>query len=683
MRPPAGPVAAASRQGAEGWFPVVVVFAGAAVAVVWSGGALAAVAAGVSVPPFGAGLAALVALPAHFEDPAAAWPDAAALGSPGPVLYWTCQAGAVAALSVLAGGSYRLWRGLAAPPAGPLGVAADAGFARRRDTRRLHVRKPQPGRITVGRSNGALVACEPQASLAVVGPTGCGKTAGFAIPALLEWKGPVIAVSVKSDLLDATIAHRRTRGTVWVYDPTGMSQQPPAGWSPLAACTTWAGAMRTAAWLMEVSQARVDTVSDGDYWYTQARKSLAPYLYAAATFGASVTDLVMWVDTQEEREVERQLRHTVESVMAGIVLPSVDTAETERDFQRIWGVVEELGRAHLRKAGGDRAALADRPVESWPLDIYEELGDVADEAWQYQQVLEEVRKEHGLLDVRLPIAAARALWGKDARLKGSVFATVENLLAPWAHPGVGHSAQESEVDLDVWTAGDNTIYVVAAPHEQATLRPVLSLLIQQAVRHAYDTANRSGGTLQQPCLVLLDEAGNVAALRDLPLYAATARSHGITLVSVWQDLAQIRHSYRDRAETVLNNHRARLFASGINDTATLEYVSRLVGDEVRVERNVATDLHGGRRSISEHRSYRRAAPVDVLRRIPDGAGVLLYGRELPIHVRLRPWFGDRALKRAARAGNTRWRRTHARLHRRLDEWRTRSVGVPPRSRGDA
>lgn len=661
MRPPPGPVAAPSRQGAEGWFTIVVGLLGVATGVVWSGGALAARVAGGRVPPFGDGLAAAVAMPAHLANPAGAWPDPAALGSPKPGLYWVCQAAAVVVLAAIVGAAYWL-RGERSQRSGPLGVVADAGFARPRDIRRLRVRRPKPGRVTVGHSSGRLVACEPQASLAVVGPTGCGKTAGFAIPALLEWRGPTIAVSVKSDLVQATVAHRRQRGKVWVYDPTGATQERPSGWSPLAACTTWAGAMRTAAWLMEVSQPRVDSVTDGDYWYTQARKSLAPYLYAAATSGATVTDLIMWVDTQEERRVEDSLRRTIEGVIAGAVVPDRGDDATERDYQRIWNVVEDLSRAQLRKAGGDRAALADGYVEEWPLDLYNQLHEVTDEAWQYEQVLKVAREEHGLLDVRLPVAAAKALWGKDARLKGSVFATVENLLAPWTHPGVGHSAEENDVDLDVWLSGDNTIYVVAAPHEQNTLRPVLSLLIQQAVRHAYDTANRAGGTLDQPCLVLLDEAGNAAALRDLPAYAATARSHGITLVSVWQDLSQIRHSYKERAETVLNNHRARLFASGINDASTLEYVSRLVGDEVRVDHNVATDLHGGRRSISEHRSYRRAAPVDVLRRIPEGEGVLLYGRELPVHVRLRPWFRNRRLRRAARAGHTSRRKNLARSH---------------------
>jgi type IV secretory pathway TraG/TraD family ATPase VirD4 len=191
------------------------------------------------------------------------------------------------------------------------------------------------------------------------------------------------------------------------------------------------------------------------------------------------------------------------------------------------------------------------------------------------------------------------------------------------------------------------------------------VLIQLAVRSAYDSANRSGGRLPRRCLVLLDEAGNIAPLRDLPAYASTARSHGITLVTVWQDLAQVQALYHDRAQTVLNNHRAKLFGTGISDPPTLDYVSRLVGDEQRTEASVSAEVAGGRRTVSEHHSYRRAAPADVVRRIRPNRAVLIYGSELPAHIRLRPWFRTRALRGAAGRPDLieHERRSYARLRR--------------------
>lgn len=540
-------------------------------ALVWLGAALGALVVsgtllGVGVPE---AMRAVLRLPRHLADPALAWPPATRAVLPGPLGYWAAQAAAVAVVIAAGLCGCRLWRVLG-EGRHPLGVRPEAGIARPSELRRLTVAAPMPGRLTLGRAGRRLLAAEADASLAVVGPTGCGKTAGLAIPALLEWKGPVLATSVKADLVDAAFAHRERQGHVWVYDPTAASGVDSASWSPLSICGSWAGAQRMAAWLCEAAAARRDSVSDADYWYAQARKGLAPYLLAAALDGAPMAQVVRWVDGQEADAVRQAF-----------------AAATARERCGWDAVIDALG-------------------------------------------------------------AAEALWAKEERVRSSVFSTMENVLAGYADPGVAALAASKErlVDFGAWLSGDNTIFVVAAAHEQARLRPVLTVVVQQAIRAAYDAAAaRRGGRLEHSCLLLLDEAGNTAPLPDLPGYASTARSHGITLVSVWQDLAQVEALYGRRSQTVLNNHRAKLFGTGIADGPTLEYLSRLVGEEARTEANRSIDLAGGRRSVSEHRTYRRAAPVDVLRRIRVDEAVLVYGSELPAHLRLRPWYADPVLGR--------------------------------------
>ena len=78
---------------------------------------------------------------------------------------------------------------------------------------------------------------------------------------------------------------------------------------------------------------------------------------------------------------------------------------------------------------------------------------------------------------------------------------------------------------------------------------------------------------------MLDEAANIAPLADLDALASTAAGHGVQLVTVWHDLAQINARYGPRAATVVNNHRAKLFLSGISDPSTLDYASHLIGEE--------------------------------------------------------------------------------------------------------
>ena len=610
-------------------------------AVVWAGGAMASLAAGGGGRgvTLGAAVRAAFRLPGSLGDPASAWPASATEGLPGPVLYWFAQAVAIGLLVGIGFAATVLWRRVREDARSALGVRSDAGFARGPDTKRLTVNRPVEGRLTLGYAARRLLAAEPQASLAVVGPTGSGKTAGFVIPALLEWRGPVIATSVKSDLLEATIQHRHRQGRVWVYDPTRCCGHAPAAWSPVPACETWHGAMRMAAWMVEAAQPRVDTVNDGDYWYSQARKGLAPYLHAAAVSGRGLGEVIRWVDTQEVEEVEKALRRSADSV----IRPTLDDGrdgEADR-WDELWSASIAMTRDLMQARGGD-ASFASESADLWPSWVTEQIKGIVDREWRT-----EITGVTSPGDPLAPLVAAQALWGKEPRLRGSVFATMENVLAGWADPGVIEAAAGCDLDLDEWLSGDNTIYVVATAHEQARLRPVLTTLVQHAIRRAYDAAASSGGRLPRPCLVLLDEAGNIAPLRDLPGYASTARSHGITLVSVWQDLAQLRAVYRDRAQTVLNNHRARLFGTGIADKETLEYVSGLIGDERRTELNVSSDLGGGRRTVSEYRTYRRAAPIDVIRRVRPAEAVLLYGSELPVHLRLRPWFTDERLRASA------------------------------------
>lgn len=611
--------------------------------VVLGGAQLAAITFGAG--SFSAGLSdsieALLALPSDPSDPASAWPSSVATRLPGPIPYWLCTCVVLAGVAAIGGFAVRWWisrRGRQ----GAFG-AGEGGLAGPRDTRTLAVRHPTAGRLTLGLQGRQLLAAEPRASLAVVGPTGCGKTIGFAIPALLEWNGPIIATSVKTDLLDATLAHRSAAGKVWVYDPTSCSGLQASTWTPLSACSDWRGAMRVATWLCEAAQPKADTVSDGDYWYSQARKGLAPYLFAAATSGRTMGDVARWIDLQEEAEVRDALTDAsgLEVQVAALRRKGREEALEDQLAAEVENAIVADARDRYQGGDGGRAdKWLDQDLGHWPMDVQMQVAQEIDAALD-RRVEDELRVE--ARPIRLadgpanpPLISAQALWGKESRLKGSVFATMENVLAGYADPSVGDAAASSEIDIDEWLSGDNTIFVIATAHEQARLRPVLSVLIQQAIRAAYDRANERGGSLDQPCLVLLDEAGNIAPLRDLPGYASTARSHGITFVSIWQDLAQIKSIYGERAQTVLNNHRAKLFGAGIADDPTLQYVSRLIGDEQRTEINRSGDLHGPRRSVSEHTSWRRYAPVDAIRRLQTGDGILVYGSLPPVWLRLRP-----------------------------------------------
>ena len=132
-----------------------------------------------------------------------------------------------------------------------------------------------------------VIAAERGQSVAVVGPTQSGKTTALALPAILGWPGPVLAASVKTDLVRDTLAWRRRRGRRLVLRP-GRGHR--AGGSTLVAAgsaASWAGARRVAADLTEVARGP-GTTADGEFWYATAAKLLAPLLFAAAASGRSM-----------------------------------------------------------------------------------------------------------------------------------------------------------------------------------------------------------------------------------------------------------------------------------------------------------------------------------------------------------------------------------------------------------
>jgi type IV secretion system protein VirD4 len=478
-------------------------------------------------------------------DPAAAWPRRARSAIPGPIPFYGTLV-AVSATGVAT--ALAVWRRLGS------GVWSESAWASRRDLRSLIVKAPMPRRLALGRVGSSLVAAEERQSVIVLGPTQSMKTSGFAIPAILEWQGPVVATSVKTDLIRHTIDQRAREGTTWIYDPTDSTGLPGSAWSPLPLCNDWQGAQRVAAWLASAANHGGSGLEQGEFWYTSAAKLLAPLLYAASTSGASMSDVVRWVNMQEKREVAAAL-----------------------------------------EVAGTRGALE----------------------------------------------AAQASWQREPRQKSSVYTTAEKVLIAYEDPGVARSATRCDVSAaQLLDGGRHTLYIASPSHEQKRLRPLFQTLLESIINHAYELSSREGSPLDPPLLIVLDEAANIAPLPELDTLASTASAHGIQLVSIFHDLSQIIDRYGERAATVVNNHRGKIVLSGLSDTHTLEYVSRLLGDEEVIQAAVTRGSRG-EQSTTSSTTLRNLAPASVLRAIRPGEGILVYGHLLPVRLRLRPWFAER------------------------------------------
>lgn len=208
-----------------------------------------------------------------------------------------------ARLWAIAGGAYAtvLWLAVTAVVwlRGRRDRPREVRWAQPRDLKRagLTAAGPQPGRVIVGRAGRRrLVATPPTHSLVVFGPSGSGKTSAFAVPAVLEWDGPAVVSSVKTDLLHITRQPRGQTGPVLVYDPLDRLEDPQrCGWNPLDRCETYPGAQALAAALMSLSD--FGRVEHGDFWQASAQSLLGPLLLAARRAGAGIREVRRWLNT--------------------------------------------------------------------------------------------------------------------------------------------------------------------------------------------------------------------------------------------------------------------------------------------------------------------------------------------------------------------------------------------------
>jgi type IV secretion system protein VirD4 len=566
---------------------------------VWGGAQLAALASRRRTMPVGIGTAVQAGfrLPSNAGQPADAWPPPARELLPGPVLYWACTL--VAALAVV-GLAALLYRMLARPGPGTeprrrLGVDTRARLARPRDLAPMLVRRPQPGRLIVGRVANRLVATENRAragrgrgrgrrgdrsAVCVIGPTRCGKTANM-ISGILEWKGPAILSSVRDDLLEFTLERRQALGKVKVFDPTGVTGQPCSQWSPLRDAATLTGAQKAARSIM-AAYSRPGGREDVEFFGDLGASFLSALFYVAAVSGRTMADVLRWVQTRDQP---------------------------------------------TRTSRGDLVGLIDNQL----------AGD------------DPVRRERA----GLVLQGLQAVWRNDERTSSGIYITAGRMLGVWQDPQVAAVCQGCDIDLDWLVGGPNTLYIASPLHDQARLAilfgGVLSDLIEQ---QAYEWAGQRKGPLPD-LLVVLDEAANTPT-RWLPNVASTCSGLGILLVTIWQSKAQIDAAYGPLADAVLTNHGTKILFSGVSDLATLEYASRLLGEEEVRQHAVSTDLVRGGHSVNESTTRVRLLPTDMLRQAPPNQALLVHGTLPPAHLHARPYYESRRLR--ALAGIRRRRR---------------------------
>ena len=323
-------------QGLEVAFGVLLGAAAGLGAIVWAATGVGALLSGAAWPRVTAGEVAhaLLALPAHFADPRLAWPVTVRAGVPGPAAFYV---GLALTLAAVAAAIAMLVRVRAADAFVTRGRERGARWGSTRELaplrQRLRIQSRlarhtdrDSGRLALGYRGRSLLRGEARHALVVFGPPQSGKSAGVAIPALLEWEGPAVASSIKTDLYGASARRRHALGEVMVFDPYGLAPVRGSTWSLLRLARTWDGALSTALRITAAGELDTSNVKGGGYWAAAAEQRLAPLLWAAAQTGAGIAAVVRWAYGQGDAELPPILHRLLDRATDGPRLADAQAA---------------------------------------------------------------------------------------------------------------------------------------------------------------------------------------------------------------------------------------------------------------------------------------------------------------------------------------------------------------------
>lgn len=280
-------------------------------------------------------------------------------------------------------------------------------------------------------------------------------------------------------------------------------------------------------------------------------------------------------------------------------------------------------------------------------------GETIDTAYIWMQSQHSLRKAHNILEDH---PDACPTWDErlrgiidnpDPRFVGSVMSVVAAAVAPLALPVVRNALTPTPsrpaFTAETLLAMSGTLYALATDRGAAAASGLVSALIEDVAYIARRIAARSpGGRMDPPVLFLLDECANVAPIPSLPALLADGRGQNLTVIPIFQALAQVRSRYGDDdASTVFSASQLKLILGGTDDADDLRDLSSLVGERDDWYSTTSRSAHALAfdSNASTSTSLRKVPilPPDAIRAIPFGSAVLLMSQAEPIALRMRPW----------------------------------------------
>lgn len=363
-----------------------------------------------------------------------------------------------------------------------------------------------------------LISAQDEGHLMTVARTGTGKTRSCAIPALLEYTGPMIVIDVKGELYDVTARRRMEMGHQVVrIDPWKVCGTCTDGFNPLDILHL-SGVDQDDAAISMAAEIVGRSASHRDAFWDETAKGILTGLLAHLASG----------EDREQCRISRLREIFNEGDFSTTIAQLLDSGEVTSVL------AQQEFAAFLQHASGTT-----RP-------------SVQSSAQHHVQ-----------------------LFGSD-----SVRAASDLSSFPLQHIVEGKPL---------------TLYFVVPAHKLFSHSNLLRLWISSVTTALATRTSKP----EERTLLMLDEAGTIGRLENLPMAMSMLRGLGVRVWTLWQDLSQMRKHYPDDWEMLVNNCAAiQLFGAG-NLRVANDYAA-LLGDRdgeslLMMDRDQAAVLYEGER----------------------------------------------------------------------------------------
>jgi type IV secretion system protein VirD4 len=232
---------------------------------------------------------------------------------------------------------------------------------------------------------------------------------------------------------------------------------------------------------------------------------------------------------------------------------------------------------------------------------------------------------------------------------GSIISTAQRETEILDNPEIKKSllatGEGDEVDFAQWHRGTMTVFLCLA----APKFPVFSRWLRLVLTSALDEMTDKLRPPPLPVVFLLDELATLGHLSTVENAIGLSAGYGVQIVSVFQDVAQMRDLYKGRWTSFVGNAGVRVLFN-LDDFETAEYWSKFIGGRLVETLNVSEDIYG----IAEKQSRGEAVrplltPDEIMLRFAGGdliepetpGGLVTMGKMLLLPQGSRPIIADR------------------------------------------